>query len=73
MVKSLKSLMRGNLVAVSFCCHWKVLSFLLRHRNCLQISERLLCGNIFHESPRDKDYKESNIGPSHELPVIQSI
>lgn len=64
MVKSLKSFnLRADLVAVSFGCHWKVLSFSLKHRNCLQISERLLCGNVFREAPRDKDYKESNIGP----------
>lgn len=76
MVKSLKSfILRADLVAVSFCCHWKVLPFLLRHRNCFQISEMLLCGNGYHEAPRDRTTKKAVLVPgrSHELPVIQSI
>lgn len=65
MVKSLQSFIpRADLVAVRFCCHWKVLSFLLRHRNCLPVAERLLCGSVFREAPRDKDYKERSIGPN---------
>lgn len=69
MDKILKSsILRAGLVVVSICCHGKVLSFSLRrHRNCLLISERLLCVNTFCGAPRGKEYKETNTGPNEEF------